>query len=60
MAGKKLKAKLKAVIAPRPKGKPVKPRMAADSGLLTAKIITVVERKREAEKAKKEAKNEKA
>lgn len=60
MAGKKLKAKLKAVIAPRPKGKPVKPRMTANSGLLTAKIITVVEQKRGAEKAKKAAKNEKA
>ena len=58
MAGKKLKAKLKAVIAPRPKGKPVKPRMTANSGLLTAKIIAVVEQKRGGEKAKKEAKTE--
>lgn len=62
MAGTKIKAKLRAKVRP-PEGKekrpPIKPVMAADSGLLTAKIITVVERKKEAENAKKEGKNEK-
>ena len=62
MAGTKIKAKLRAKVRP-PEGKdkrpPVKPIMAADSGLLTAKIIAVVEKKKGAEKAKKEGKNEK-
>ena len=59
MAGTKIKAKLRAKVRP-PEGKdkrpPVKPIMAADSGLLTAKIIAVVEKKKG---AKKEGKNEK-
>lgn len=62
MAGTKIKAKFRAKVRP-PEGKdkrpPIKPVMAADSGLLTAKIITVVERKKEAENAQKEGKNEK-
>lgn len=56
MAGTKIKAKTKASVKPSTKKAPVKPRMAADSGLLTAKIITVVKRKKEAENAKKEEK----
>lgn len=62
MAGTKIKAKFRAKVRP-PEGKekrpPVKPVMAADSGLLTAKIITVVKQKRESEKAKKEGNDEK-
>ena len=62
MARTKIKAKFHAKVRP-PEGKdkrpPVKPVMAADSGLLTAKILTVVKQKKEAENAKKEGKNEK-
>lgn len=62
MARTNIKAKFQAKVRP-PEGKdkrpPIKPVMAADSGLLTAKIITVVKQKKEAENAKKEGKNEK-
>ena len=56
MGGTKIKAKMRASVKPKSKGQPVKPRMAADSGLLTEKIITVVRQKKEAEKSKKEEK----
>lgn len=62
MARTKIKAKFQAKVRP-PEGKdkraPIKPRMTANSGLLTAKIITVVEQKKAAEKAKNESENEK-
>lgn len=61
MAGMKIKVKARARTRPRPQGKktPVMPVMTADSGLLTTEIITVVRRKKEAEKPKEKGKNEK-
>ena len=52
MARKKLKAKLKTVIAPRPKGKPIRPE-GGDAGFLSAKIITVVKKKENESKGTK-------
>lgn len=62
MAGTKIKVKARASTRPGPQGRkrtPVMPVMTADSGLLTADIITVVRRKKEAEKQKEKGKNEK-
>lgn len=61
MAGTKIRTKFKASVSTSGNGKkkPVKPRMTANSGLLTARIIAVVEKKKEAEKAQKDGKNEK-
>ena len=62
MAGTKIKVKARTTTRPGPRGgrrAPVMPVMTADSGLLTADIITVVRRKKEAGKPKEKGKNEK-
>lgn len=62
MARMKIRAKMKSTVKPSSestKKAPVKPVMAADSGLLTEKIITVVRQKKASEKSKNEGKDEK-
>lgn len=62
MAGMKIKVKTRATTRPGQRAgrrAPVIPVMTADSGLLTADIITIVRRKKEAEKSKEKGKNEK-